>query len=156
MNRILKRRLSVVAAASSLGILSPVWGPMLLRELPIFGVEELRVSGTQFVEDEAVRGLAALPPDASVWDNMRSAELGVTQHPLVAEATIRRSGLHRLDIEIREVKPIVLAATPRLVPVDASGRSVPVEPAAHDLDLPVLLGSDMSEDGRIEPEAARR
>lgn len=156
MNRTLRRRLTVVATASSFGVLSPVWGPILLRELPVFGVEQLRVQGARFVAEEDIDRLAALKPEASVWDDMRAVEAAVAGHPLITDARIRRSGIHRLDIEVREVQPVVLAATPRLVPLDASGWSVPIEPSAHDLDLPVLLGCRMSEDGRVEPEAARR
>ncbi len=156
MNRTLRRRLTVVAAASSVGVLSPVWGPILLRELPVFGVEQLRVHGARFVAEEDIDRLAAFKPEASVWDDMRAVEAAVAGHPLITDARISRSGIHRLDIEIREVQPIVLAATPRLVPLDASGRSVPLEPSAHDLDLPVLLGCRVSENGRVEPEAARR
>lgn len=156
MKRTLRRRLSVVAAASSVGILSPIWGPMLLRELPAFGVEELRIRGIRFVAEGEIDKLAAFAPEASVWDDMRSIERAVTAHPLIANARIRRSGIHRLDLEIQEVEPIALAATPRLVPLDAAGHAVPVEPSAHELDLPVLLGCRMSEDGRVEPEAGRR
>lgn len=156
MNRTLRRRLTVVAAASSFGVLSPVWGPILLRELPVFGVEQLRVHGARFVAEEDINRLAAMKPEASVWDDMRAVEAALTGHPLITDARIRRSGIHRLDIEVREVQPVVLAATPRLVALDASGWSVPIEPSAHDLDLPVLLGCRMSEDGRVEPEAARR
>jgi hypothetical protein len=156
MNRTLKRRLIVVGAASSLGILSPIWGPMLLRELPAFGVEDTRVLGARFVPVEQIRQLAAFAADASVWDDMSGLELELTSHPLIAAANISRSGLHRVDIEVQELKPVVLVATPVLTPLDASGHVVPIEPSAHDIDLPVLLGGHLSESGRLEPEAARR
>jgi len=156
MNRTLRRRIWVVGVTSALGVLSPVWGPMLLRQLPAFGVEEIRVVGTRFVPDDVIRELAALDAEVSVWDDMRSREDVVATHPLVESATISRSGLHRLDIEVREVQPIALAATPVLVPLDASGQQVPIDLSIHSVDLPLLLGAEMSESGRVEPEAARR
>lgn len=156
MNRTLRRRLCVVGSACSLGILSPIWGPTVLRVLPVFGVEETRIYGAQFVTREAIRDLAALDGEVSVWDDMRPFEEVVATHPLVASASISRSGIHRLDIEVREVEPIALAATPVLVPLDASGQHVPIDLSIHGVDLPVLLGVEMSESGRVEPEAARQ
>ncbi len=156
MTRTLRQRVYVVGAACCLGILAPVWGPMLLRELPAFRVEQIRVQGARFVSDEHVLRLAALDSDASVWDDMHTVAEAVAVHPLILEARIRRSGIHRLDIEVIEVEPIALAATPVLVPLDASGRRVPIDPANYGVDLPVLLGGHMSDSNRIEPEAARR
>lgn len=156
MSRTLKRRLAVVVAASSLGVLSPIWGPMLLRELPVFGVEETRVLGARFVSVEQIRQLATFAADASVWDDMSDVEAALTEHPMIVAADIRRSGLHRVDIEVREREPLVFVATPVLTPLDASGRAVPIEPSNHEVDLPVLLDGHLSETGRLEPEAARR
>ena len=129
---------------------------MLLRELPVFGVEDTRVLGARFVPVEQIRQLATLASDASVWDDMYDVEKDLTRHPMIASASIRRSGLHRIDIEIEELEPIVLVAKPLLTPLDATGHRVPIEPSAHDIDLPVLLGGELSESGRLEPESARR
>jgi len=156
MNRTLRRRFWVVGSACSLGVLSPIWGPTVLREIPVFGVEETRVVGAQFVTREVIEGLAALGEGISVWDDMGAVEEVVAGHPLVESARIHRSGIHRLDIEVREVEPIALAATPVLVPLDASGQRVPIDLSIHGVDLPVLLGVEISESGRVEPEAARR
>ncbi len=156
MNRTLRRRLWVVGGASCLGILAPVWGPVLLRQLPVFAVEDMQVNGARFVSNEQVLKLAVLDSDASVWDDMQTVAEAIAAHPLILEARIRRTGIHRLDIDVIEVEPIALAATPVLVPVDASGRRVPIDPASHDVDLPVLLGGRMSDSDRVEPEAARR
>lgn len=156
MNRTLRRRLWVVGSACSIGILSPVWGPMVLKELPVFTVEQLRVTGARFVSTEVIEELAALDAQASIWDDMTAVEQAIAAHPLVESASIRRSGLHRLDIEVREVEPIALAATPILVPLDARGQRVPIELSIHGVDLPILLGVELSESGRVEPEAARR
>lgn len=156
MTRTVKRRLAVVVAASSLGVLSPIWGPMLLRELPVFGVEETRVLGARFVSVDHIRQLASFAADASVWDDMSDVEAALTEHPMIVAANIRRSGLHRVDIEVREREPLVLVAAPVLTPLDASGQAVPIEPSSHEVDLPVLLDGHLSETHRLEPEAARR
>lgn len=154
MNRRLRSRLWVVLTAGAIGVMSPVWGPLVLRNIPIFGVEEVRISGTHFVPAEEIRGLAGLGPETSVWNDMRPIEDRLAEHPLVLEAAVRRAGIHRVDILVREVRPVALVSTPELVPVDAAGRALALDPAGSALDLPILLDAAV-DDGRVEPEAAR-
>jgi cell division septal protein FtsQ len=154
MSRRLRLRLAVVASAGAIGVLSPVWGPLALRNVPIFGVEDVRVVGAHFVPDDEIRVLAMFEDEASVWDDMRPIELRLSEHPLILEARVRRAGIHRLDIVVREVRPVAFVSTPELVPVDAAGRALALDPTDRALDLPILLEADVS-DGRVEPEAAR-
>ena len=155
MNRRTRRRLAVVATATAVGVMSPVWGPALLRNVPIFQVEEVRVVGNRFVSEAEVLKLAALDTEDSVWDDMRDRERRLADHPLIVEAEILRGGIHRLDVTVQEVRPVALVSAPELVPVDQDGRSLPIDPAGRPLDLPILGGAELS-DGRVEPEAARR
>lgn len=154
MNRRLRSRLFVVVTAGAIGVLSPVWGPAVLRNVPIFGVEDVRVGGAHFVPDAEVRALATFGPEASVWDDMRPIEERLAEHPLIREASVRRAGIHRVDVVVREVRPVAFVAIPELVPVDAAGRALALDPAGRALDLPILLGAGV-DDGRVEPEAAR-
>ncbi|MFW6040110.1 MAG: cell division protein FtsQ/DivIB [Gemmatimonadota bacterium] len=154
MNRRLRSRLCVVVGAGAIGVLSPVWGPVVLRNVPIFGIEDLGVSGSEFVPAEEVRALARFGPEASVWDDMRPIEARLADHPLIMEASVRRAGIHRVDVLVREVHPVAFVTVPELVPVDAAGRAVPLDPAGSALDLPILLDAGV-EDGRVEPETAR-
>lgn len=155
MTRATRRRLAVVGSAAALGVLSPVWGPFVLRNIPIFGVEEIQVHEAHYLGEADVRRLAALGPAASVWDDMAPVELRLAGHPLILDARVRRGGLHRLDITIREVQAVALVATPTLVPVDAAGNAVPLDPSEHALDLPILGGGTLT-GARVEPEPARR
>lgn len=154
MNRRLRSRLCVVVGAGAIGVLSPVWGPVVLRNVPIFGIEDVGVSGSEFVPAEEVRALARFGPEASVWDDMRPIEARLADHPLIMEASVRRAGIHRVDVLVREVHPVAFVTVPELVPVDAAGRAVPLDPAGSALDLPILLDAGV-EDGRVEPETAR-
>ena len=154
MNRRARSRLAVVAVAGTIGVLSPAWGPVALRNVPIFGVEEVRVLGTDFVSEAEVLDIATFGPAASVWDDMRSVERRLAEHPLIDEARVRRAGVHRLDIVVREVRPVAFVATPELVPVDANGQALALDPAGRGLDLPILGEAEIV-DGRVEPEAAR-
>ena len=74
MTRQLRRRLAVIGVAAALGVASPVWGPRVLRTVPAFYVSGVEVTGARFVDADAARGLAAIPPEASVWDDHRAAE----------------------------------------------------------------------------------
>lgn len=144
----------MVLTAGAIGVLSPAWGPLVLRNVPIFGVEDVRVSGAGFVSADEIRALAGFGPEASVWDDMRPIEERLAEHPLVLEASVRRGGIHRVDVVVREVRPVAFVSTPDLVPVDAAGRALALDPAGSDLDLPILLDAAVG-DGRVEPEAAR-
>ncbi len=155
MNRRTRRRLAVVATAAAVGVLSPTWGPALLRNVPIFQVEEVRVTASRFVPEAEVRKMAALDSTDSVWDDMRAREERLAAHPLIVDARIRRAGLHRLAVAVDEVRPVALVSNPELVPIDQDGRSLPIDPAGRPLDLPILGGAELA-DGRVEPEAARR
>lgn len=154
MNRRIRRRLMVVASATAIGILSPAWGPAVLRNVPIFGIEDVSVTGSRFVAADSVRALAAFPDLASVWDDMRHVERRIAEHPLIERARVRRGGIHRVEIVVREIRPIALVG-PALAPVDADGGQVPLDPAGRSLDVPILAGAELA-DGRVEPEAARR
>ena len=154
MNRRMRSRLLVVAAAGAIGVLSPFWGPPVLRNIPIFGVEDVRVVGANFVTRTTVVDLAGFGPEASVWDDMRPVERRLAGHPLIVEARVRRTGIHRLDIVVHEVRPVAFVATPTLVPVDAGGRALALDPAGRALDLPILADAELIDD-RVEPEAAR-
>lgn len=154
MNRRLRSRLCVVVTAGAIGVLSPVWGPAVLRNVPIFGVEDVRVDGAHFVPDEEVRALATFGPASSVWDDMRPIERRLAEHPLILEASVRRAGIHRVDVVVREVRPVAFVSIPNLVAVDAAGRALALDPADAALDLPILLDAGI-DDGRVEPEAAR-
>lgn len=155
MNRRTRRRLGVICAAAAVGVASPLWGPRVLRNVPIFGVEEVRVEGARLVPPDDVRALLDLGPAASVWDDPRPLERALAAHPLIIDADVRRAALHRLDVHVREVRPLAFVSTPALVPVDGDGRVVPVDPAGQALDLPILQDASL-DDGRVEPEAARR
>lgn len=154
MTRQVRRRVLVIGLAAAVGAGSPAWGPYALRNVPIFEVEDVQVVDHRFVAADTVRALAALR-GASVWDDMSAAVARVESHPLVASARIRRVGLHRLEVQVSELRPVALVPTPTLSPVDADGYQLRLDPAAHALDLPILLGGTVAA-GRVEPEAARR
>lgn len=155
MTRQNRRRFVVVAAAAALGATSPLWGPRVLRTVPAFYVSEVEVTGDRFVAPDAARELAAIPPDASVWDDHRAAADRLETHPLVEGARVRRVGLRRLRIELEEVRPVALVPTPVLRAVGGEGDLLPLDPAIHGLDLPILQEARVEAD-RVSDEDSRR
>lgn len=140
MSRRTRRRVYVVALAAVIGAGSPIWAPPLLQTLPTFRVERVEVVGTRFLAPEEVASRADVPPDASVWDEPDRWSRRVEAHPLVERALVRRSGFNTLEISVEEVEPVALAAASgTLRPISGSGDLLPLDPAEHGLDLPILL-----------------
>jgi len=149
--------MTVAVACALAGAATPLWGPRVLRGVPMFAVETVEVHGARFVADSDLRELAAIGPDASVWDDAGEWERRVESHPLVEEARVRRIGANRIVLEVREVRPVALVATPLLVPVDAEGRALELDPSSHGLDLPILTEAHVEGDpGRVREESGRR
>jgi len=143
-----RRRVYVVVLAALIGAGSPIWAPPLLQTLPAFRVEKVEVVGTRFLAPDEVAARADVPPGASVWDEPERWRRRVEAHPLVERARVRRAGFHTLEIAVEEVEPMALAATTgTLRPISEEGALLPLDPARHGLDLPVLLLDSASADG---------
>lgn len=155
MSRRMRRRLFVLGACAAAGLLVPVWAPRLLATLPVFRVERIEVVGTHHVPPDEVVRLADVHREASVWDDPSPWERRVRSHPMIREARVHRRQLRALEILVVEERPVALAATPELVPVNERGVVLPLNPAAVGLDLPVLRDAGEVEDGRLVEGPAR-
>lgn len=155
MNRRMRRRMLFIGGAVLVCALSPAWGPRVLRTVPAFGVTGIDVVGARFVDEGEARALAAVAPGTSVWDDHAEAEARLASHPLIEEARIRRQGMNRLRFELHEVRPVALVSAPALEPVDGQGVLLPIDPALHGLDLPILFGATVG-GGRVTDEDSRR
>lgn len=156
LTRRTRRRFFVLGVLAAAGALLPEWAPALLGSLPAFRVERVEVVGTRYVAPDEVVRLAAVDTAASVWDDPEPWEARLRTHPLIQEARVHRRGLRALEIRVVEDRPVALAATPTLVPVNAEGRALPLDPADVGLDLPLIVGRTSLEGGRVVgPEAPR-
>lgn len=156
MRRRTRRRIVVLVLAGAVGLSSPVWAPPLLARMDAFQVETVGVTGVRYIPPDEIVRRADVAPDASVWDDPSGWEARVRDHPLVRDARVVRTGMHRLEIRVKEVEPVALAATPELVPVDREGRRLPLDPAEVGLDLPILGGEAEMRDGRLAEGETRR
>jgi len=128
---------SVLAMAVALGgVVSRI--PRALSEVEAFRVTEIRLRGERFFTlEEAVRTLD-LPEDASVWDDTKSLEAKVLEHPLVKDVKIHRRFPNALLLQVVEEEPVALFPHPVLEPVDEGGHLLPIDPVFHQLDLPIM------------------
>lgn len=156
MNRRTRRRILVVATAAAVGLSAPFWAPPLLARMDAFRVEKVGVTGVRYCPPEEILRRADVAATASVWDDPSRWEARVREHPLVRDARVVRAGRHRLQIQVTEVEPVALVATPELVPVDGRGRTLPLDPAGSRLDLPILGGAGDIRDGRVAEGDTRR
>ncbi|HSR42630.1 MAG TPA: FtsQ-type POTRA domain-containing protein, partial [Longimicrobiales bacterium] len=150
------RPLPALAAA---GVLALVVArvPEALAGVDAFRVKEIRLEGHRFLtHEEAVRALS-VSSGSSLWDDLEPLEERLRGHPLVRDARIRRRLPSTLILEVEERAPVALVPTPDLVPVDASGGTLPLDPAVHRLDLPLVhpFRERGRPDSRLAPDELR-
>lgn len=118
------------------------WGipraPEVLARVDWFRVRHVRVEGVRYLTAEEVERVASVAPGANLWDDVAPVAGRVRAHPLVRDVLIRRRLPGTLILDVEERQPVALMPTPTLEPVDREGRILPLDPARHRLDLPVI------------------
>ena len=149
--------LAGLAALTALSALMPRIATALAH-LEVFRVTSFELEGETHLTLEEGRAAAAVPADASVWDDPAEWEASLARHPLVRSARVRKRLPRGLVFVVEEREPVALAPLPTLTPVDAQGRVLPIDPAAYRMDLP-LLGVERSDErprlGTLAAEVAR-
>lgn len=144
----------VLALAVALGgIVSRV--PEALVEVEAFKVTEVRLRGARFLTHDDVVKVLDLSQGASVWDDTKVLEARVQAHPLVDDVTIHRRFPSALLVQVVEREPVALFPNPTLEPVDESGRILPIDPAFHKLDLPIIASAGDDGPGSLTPAGLR-
>ena len=122
---------------------SPWWAPMLLRRLDFFRVRRVEIDGARYVSPDEIVSRLRIDTTASLFDDVGPLEKRVRQHPSVRDVRIERKLPGTLLVRITENLPVAFVqAASGLVAVDATGRSLPIDPATADVDLPVLAVRD--------------
>lgn len=117
---------------------SAIWGQQLLASLSYFDVRRVEIVGTRWVAPDSLLALAGIGSDRSVWEDFSAVAVRLTEHPMIEEVQIRRSGLRGLRITVREVEPIALVGAPDLRAVRSDGMLLPIDPLNGGIDLPLL------------------
>jgi cell division protein FtsQ len=106
----------------------------------------VEVTGTRYASADEIVSRLGIDSTASVWDEVGPLEARVREHPSVREARISRRLPGTLVVQVTENLPVALVqaggASGGLVAVDRSGRTLPVDLIAADVDLPVLSSRD--------------
>lgn len=135
--RVLARGAAFLAVAALAALLvRAVLG--ILPGLPLFLVDEVRVSGADYLTPTDVRTAAGLDDDANLWQPKAEWLEALESHPLVESAEVRRRLPSTLVFHVTEAKPVALLAAPVVEAVDRRGVRLPVDPSRPVLDLPVI------------------
>jgi cell division septal protein FtsQ len=154
----MRRDLVILLSTVLIGISWSQW-PRLrhgMAEMSTFQVERVDVQGLRFVQRDEVIALLDLDARSSVWTDPSVWAERVAAHPLVEHVDVARRLPDGLRITVTERRPVALAPTPTLEPVDAEGHRLPLDPAEHRLDLPVLATTRAPAPGaKLFPENVR-
>jgi cell division protein FtsQ len=136
-------RVGALAAAVLTLLGAPWWGPPALSTFDFFHVRQVEFDGVRYTDPGELMPLLALDTLASVWMPLDSLEARVAAHPMVVSAIARRSLPATIRITVVERIPVALApGDGGLVPVDARGERLPIDPARAPLDVPVIAETD--------------
>jgi len=113
-------------------VTSPWWGREGLRRMEFFRVRRVVIEGTRYAAPDEIVSRLRVDTTASIWDGTSPLVARVREHPQVREVRIRRRLPGTLVVQVTERPPVALVNTPTL----------PVDPTAIDVDLPVLATRD--------------
>jgi len=136
------------------------WGPPLVdavASMETFRISAVEVTGLQYLSRESVVEQLQLGQFASVWGDRDAWADRLTAHPLIRDARVERRFLpNGLRIVVQERRPVALAPTPTLEPVDGEGHRLPLDPARYAIDLPIISASRFPpENASVFPEEVR-
>jgi cell division protein FtsQ len=108
-----------------------------------FHVRSVQVDGVRYLDAQRVVEILAIDTLRSVWDDTGPLLERVLSLPQVSAASIRRKLPGTLVVTISENLPVAFVqGAAGLEAVDTMGRALPIDLAAHDLDIPVLRQRD--------------
>jgi cell division protein FtsQ len=150
-------RIGIVIACAALLVTCAAFAPWLLRRWSAFDVMRVEVEGARHLSAATAVAASGIRRTSSVFDDPAPWREALLTHPLVADAYIERRLPNTIVLRITETTPVAFARTPELRAIDARGRVLPANPAADDMDLPVLTHrTRVSATGIAEDEATLR
>lgn len=130
---------AAIALAAFFILLSPLWGPLLFRQMEFFRVRHVEIVGARYIQASDVLERLRVDTLNSVWDPTGPLESRVAAHPLVREVQVDRSLPGTLVVRLVEHAPVALVATNGGFKVyDERGIALPIDPTAADVDAPIL------------------
>lgn len=130
---------SGVAILAFFLLLSPLWAPVVFRQMDFFRVRHVEVVGARYIEPREVVDRLRIDTLASVWDPEGQLEIRVKEHPLVREVEIDRKLPGTLVVRLVEHVPVALVPTNRgFRAYDERGVALPIDPTVTQVDAPIL------------------
>ena len=137
------RRLALIAGGVAALATTPWWGPRLLAEMSFFRLRRVQVVGARYVRADSIVALLGVDTTRSIWDETDELVARVRKHPQVSDVEISRRVPGTLIVTVTERVPVAFVPTARgLEPLDAAGRTLPIDPSRVNVDLPVLARRD--------------
>lgn len=148
----MRRELRILFVTIVFGV-SWAWGGEALvavSKMEVFRIDEadIDINGLHYLTPETVISAMGLTPETSVWSDTETWTETLVTLPLVQSATVVRRLPHTIVVSLLERRPVALVPTPTLEPVDGDGIWLPLDPAVHQLDLPILETEYPLVDGR--------
>lgn len=155
----MRSQVKVLLLTLGLGAVA-AWGPPVVdavAEMETFRITAVEVTGLQYLTRDSVVDHLDLGQFASVWGDRDEWAERLTTHPLIRGAKVERRFLpNGLRVSIQERRPVALAPTPTLEPVDADGHRLPLDPARYAIDLPIITSDRFPpENASVFPEEVR-
>lgn len=134
---------AAIALAAFFILLSPLWGPLLLKRLAFFRVRHVEIVGARYVLPAEVLERLKVDTLDSVWDAKGPLVARVKRHPLVRDVEIGRRLPGTLVVRLQEYVPVALVATTNgFKAYDERGVALPIDPTSADVDAPILARPD--------------
>lgn len=128
--------------------------PFALRRVDAFRVRRVELAGARFLTPDHAAAASGISARSTLFDDFEPWRRALERHPLVLRASVSRRLPATVLLDVVEAEPIAFVGTPELQPVDARGQVLPIDPAAFELDLPIIVGDPMVDSaGRVHDTA---
>jgi cell division septal protein FtsQ len=147
----MRRELRVLLATVLFGA-AWTWGgqlPRALEDVEAFRVKNVEVHGLRFLSRADVLEAMGITSQSSVWGDVDAWVEAVTDMPMVRFAKVERRVPDGLVVFVTERRPVALVPTPTIEPVDMDGVLLPLDPAKHRLDLPLVEADPPPAEGSL-------
>lgn len=123
---------------------SPLWAPLILRQLSFFRVRKVEIIGARYVSVSELMDRLHVDTTVSVWDPTPPMVARLATDPQLRKVSIRRRLPGTLVVEIQESLPIALVSTNDGLRVyDDRGVLLPIDLARTPIDAPILPRRDL-------------
>ena len=154
----MRRELGILLATVFVGA-AWTWVPRVpeaLSTMEAFRVTAVEIQGLRYLTRSDVLETIGVEPRTSVWGDLDTWSEALRAHPMVQTATVNRRIPGTLVVSIDERVPVALVSTPTVEPVDEEGMRLPLDPAEHRMDLPLVEVDRVPATGsRLLPAQAR-